>query len=139
MKQTIKRLKAEKGDEGFTLIELLIVIVILGILAAIVVFAVGGVTDKGKKAACKSDFKTFQVAIEASYAQSNPTAYPAQLADVVPGFMRQPDSGTLAGNTYVVTGGYTFTYTPTAVVGPPAIAAGTLAVTAPALGCGAVV
>ena len=39
--------KKRAGEGGFTLIELLIVIVILGILAAIVVFAVGGITDRG--------------------------------------------------------------------------------------------
>src|SRR5262245_3969613 len=32
-------------EKGFTLIELLVVIVILGILAAVVVFAVNGITD----------------------------------------------------------------------------------------------
>ena len=39
----------KKNDEGFTLIELLIVIVILGILATVVVFAVGGITDRGQR------------------------------------------------------------------------------------------
>ena len=34
-------------EEGFTLIELMIVIVILGVLAGIVIFAVGGITDRG--------------------------------------------------------------------------------------------
>lgn len=63
------RLDAQKNEGGFTLIELLIVIVILGVLAAIVVFAVGGITDKGDTAACKSDLKTTEVAAEAYYAQ----------------------------------------------------------------------
>src|SRR6187399_1993112 len=61
--------KKRAGESGFTLIELLIVIVILGILAAVVVFAVGGITDRGEEAACKSDLKTVEVAEEASYAQ----------------------------------------------------------------------
>jgi general secretion pathway protein G len=65
----------KKNDEGFTLIELLIVIVILGILAAVVVFAVGGITDKGTTSACKADKKTYEVAVEAYYAQEG--AYPA--------------------------------------------------------------
>ncbi|GGO85555.1 hypothetical protein GCM10011584_05790 [Nocardioides phosphati] len=63
------------NDDGFTLIELLIVIVILGILAAIVVFSVKGITDKGEKAACKSDVETLSVAEEAYYA-GNGTSIP---------------------------------------------------------------
>ncbi len=59
-----------KNEKGFTLIELLIVIIILGILAAVVVFAVGGITDKGVNAACKADFKSVEVAQEAKVAQS---------------------------------------------------------------------
>lgn len=67
------RLDAGRRDDGFTLIELLIVIVILGILAGIVVFAVGGITDRGNAAACKSDVKSVAVASEAYYAKN--TAY----------------------------------------------------------------
>lgn len=40
-----------KNDEGFTFVELLIVIVILGILATVTVFAVRGITEKGKTTA----------------------------------------------------------------------------------------
>lgn len=67
--------KARQEESGFTLIELLIVIVILGVLAGIVVFAVGGITDRGDVAACKSDLKTYEVASEAYYAKSKPSAY----------------------------------------------------------------
>ena len=74
-----ERLSKKRQEEGFTLIELLIVIVILGILAAVVVFAVGGISDRGKKSACKSDLKSVEVAVEAYYAKSTatPPAYPA--------------------------------------------------------------
>ena len=54
-----------KQDKGFTLVELLIVIVILGILATVTVFAVTGITNKGKTSACQSDLKTIQIAEEA--------------------------------------------------------------------------
>jgi len=69
--------EGRKNDAGFTLIELLIVIVILGILAAVVVFAVNGLSDRGKTAACQADKTTTQVAVEAFYAKN--TAYPATL------------------------------------------------------------
>jgi prepilin-type N-terminal cleavage/methylation domain-containing protein len=59
----------EKQDKGFTLVELLIVIVILGILATVTVFAVRGITDQGKASTCKADSKTLQTAYEAFQAQ----------------------------------------------------------------------
>ena len=62
-------IEVEEKDQGFTLVELLIVIVILGILATIVVFAVRGITDQGQQSSCKATAKTYEVAIEAYYAQ----------------------------------------------------------------------
>jgi general secretion pathway protein G len=59
------------GAKGFTLIELLVVIVILGILAAVVVFAVSGITDKGQKNACLTEARTVRTAQEAYYAQQS--------------------------------------------------------------------
>ena len=72
------RLDAGRQESGFTLIELLIVIVILGILAGIVVFAVGGITDRGDRASCKSDFASVEVGQEAHYAKLG--AYAANVA-----------------------------------------------------------
>jgi general secretion pathway protein G len=73
MQSTMGRLRQrreELGDQGgFTLIELLIVIVILGILAAIVVFAVQNLTGSSAQSACKSDYKTVETAVEAYNAQ----------------------------------------------------------------------
>jgi general secretion pathway protein G len=60
----------KRREEGFTLIELLIVIIILAILAAIVVFAVGTTSTNAKKAACDSDAKSVETAVEAYKAQT---------------------------------------------------------------------
>ncbi|MCU1497427.1 MAG: ral secretion pathway protein [Acidimicrobiales bacterium] len=75
------------GAKGFTLIELLVVIVILGILAAVVVFAVNGITDKGQTSACETDKKTLIIAVQAWNASPRvaPTAnpYPTTQANLV--------------------------------------------------------
>ncbi len=75
-------LAQRRGEEleleaGFTLIELLIVIVVLGILAATVIFALTGVTGQSAVAACNSDAKTYEVAV-AAY-KNAPATRPTQL------------------------------------------------------------
>ena len=57
------------ASSGFTLIELLIVIVVLGILAAIVVFSLTGVSGQSKQAACTTDAKSVEIAADAYQAQ----------------------------------------------------------------------
>jgi general secretion pathway protein G len=89
----------KKGDEeeGFTLIELLIVIVILGILAAIVVFAVGGTGKNAAAAACNADAKSLETALEAYKAQNGGTFPPSPAANTAtdPGWkaLVQPAAG----------------------------------------------
>ncbi|MGD9798164.1 MAG: type II secretion system protein, partial [Acidimicrobiia bacterium] len=51
MFSTVRR--ARQSEEGFSLIELLIVIVVLGILSAIVLFAGGNARTDSQISACK--------------------------------------------------------------------------------------
>jgi general secretion pathway protein G len=94
----------EKKDKGFTLVELLIVIVILGILATVTVFAVSGITEKGQTSACSADRKTLEVAVEAYFAQNN--AYPTDAnALVTAGLLRTaPSTHTVSGSTITAVG-----------------------------------
>jgi prepilin-type N-terminal cleavage/methylation domain-containing protein len=69
------------SEKGFTLIELLIVIVVLGILAAIVIFSLTGVTGQSNAAACNADGKSIEIAADA-YSAAN-GSYPAATGDVV--------------------------------------------------------
>src|SRR4051812_39902867 len=57
-------------EEGFTLIELLIVVIILGILAAVVLFGVGAFSDDAKLKACKTDLKNVATAEAAYFAKT---------------------------------------------------------------------
>ncbi|HEX9337141.1 MAG TPA: prepilin-type N-terminal cleavage/methylation domain-containing protein [Pseudonocardiaceae bacterium] len=97
----LQRLRAARASQsGFTLIELLIVIVILGVLAGIVVFAVSAFNNDGVAAACKSDVKNVEVASEAFYAKTG--GWAAKVDDLVPNYLKEkPNSNK-----------YTITYAP---------------------------
>ena len=59
-----------KKQTGFTIVELLIVIVVIGILAAITIVTYGGVQDRARDTRRISDIKSIQEAIELHYLQT---------------------------------------------------------------------
>ena len=98
--------RATAGDEGFTLIELLIVVVILGVLSGVVVFAVGAFNNDGVLAACKADKKSVEVAAEVSYAKSTaatPVHAPTILALVNAGYLKEEPNSPKYTINYAVT------------------------------------
>ena len=65
-RRSINVQRGRTGEEqGFTLIELLIVIMVLGVLAGIVIFALGGTTAQAAVAACNADAHTVETAVSA--------------------------------------------------------------------------
>jgi general secretion pathway protein G len=94
--------EAKENESGFTLIELLIVIVILGVLAAIVVFSVGGINDTSKASACKSDAKNVEIASEAYFAQKG--VYAADIPALVTAKLLREAPSTTNGYTVAYNG-----------------------------------
>ena len=119
-----RRNSSEASENGFTLIELLIVIVVLGILAAIVVFSLTGVSGQSKQAACTSDAKSVEIAADAyqaaksTFAPSVAALSPSYL-HTVPGTTNGYTIGLSSGTVTVTVGGATTNFNDTS--GCPAI------------------
>lgn len=62
-----------RNQKGFTLMELMIVIVIIGVLAAIGVPAYSGYVERANKAVCKSNRRSIETAVQL-YKMDYPTA-----------------------------------------------------------------
>ncbi len=65
-----KQQKRNSSSKGFTIVELLIVVVVIGILAAIVTVAYTGITERANAAAVADGFKKFEKAMRL-YVTSN--------------------------------------------------------------------
>lgn len=95
MNTHIDTVESTERDKGFTLVELLIVIVILGILATVTVFAVRGITDRGDQSACEAEVQTVTAAAQAYYAQNG--SYPGDVAELVSAGFLAKDAGYVTG------------------------------------------
>jgi prepilin-type N-terminal cleavage/methylation domain-containing protein len=86
----------KREEEGFTLIELLIVVIILGVLAAIVVFAVGNARKDSVQSSCKTSLKSVELSAEAVNTKggSYPTAQTDMTTPAKGGLLKSwPDGG----------------------------------------------
>ena len=78
----LKEIKKMKADKGFTIVELLIVIVVIGILAAIVIVAYQGVTARANTSKAQTNAVSLQKKAEAYNADTagGNGVYPATAA-----------------------------------------------------------
>jgi type II secretion system protein G len=116
----MKRFTKREGQKGFTLIELLIVIIIIGILAAIAIPMFLSQRNKAKDAGVKEGIHSIQIGVQ-SYAVDN-TTYPQPAAGIVaalsPGYVDIWPNNQFSGNPMIYSAGASegdFAYTVTAV------------------------
>ncbi|HXG43569.1 MAG TPA: prepilin-type N-terminal cleavage/methylation domain-containing protein [Gemmatimonadales bacterium] len=109
--------------KGFTLIELLIVVVIIGILAAIAIPKFANTKEKAILASMKSDLRNLVTAQEAFFSDNNCYANGAAAAQAngCPGTVAfVPSQGNQLGAfTNVTAGGWAVTITNPAITGTP--------------------
>jgi prepilin-type N-terminal cleavage/methylation domain-containing protein len=93
---SLNNIKAKQAQRGFTIVELLIVIVVIGILAAITLVSYNGITTRANAASAKAASATFQKKAELYQADGTTGKYPLLIADL---------TGAAATASYAMTAG----------------------------------
>src|ERR1700757_501392 len=78
---SLKNIKKMKDEQGFTIVELLIVIVVIGILAAIVIIAYQGITQRANATKAQTNAAQVQKIAEAYSAGPGNGTYPTAQAN----------------------------------------------------------
>jgi type IV pilus assembly protein PilA len=92
----------DRKEQGFTLIELLIAIVVVGILTAVAIVGIAGLTNNGQKSACAATKDAVKASQAVYYSNKNGT-YPTTFKDV----LGTADGGTASPAMLELSGGTT--------------------------------
>lgn len=109
----LSNIKTNKKDRGFTIVELLVVIVVIGILAAITLVSYAGITNRANGAKAQANVSSIQGVAEAIYADNG--RYPGTIAEFnsMTSVARIPSSiilGTAAVTSALGTTNFTWTW-----------------------------
>jgi prepilin-type N-terminal cleavage/methylation domain-containing protein len=81
----------KRKEKGFTLIELLVAIVVVGILTAIGVVGIAGLTNKGTKSVCAATQDAIAAAQSVHFANTSPSVFPANFDVMINPAVGQPE------------------------------------------------
>ncbi len=78
----IHNIKNRQADSGFTIVELLVVIVVIGILAAITIVSYAGITSRANKSSAQAAANSIQKKAEVYNTDGPTNNFPVLLADL---------------------------------------------------------
>lgn len=101
MLELLRTLRKRVGNEkGFTLVEILIVLVVIGILAAMAIPSLATVTRNAKIQTCKANLRTIAAVAEVYFLDHDNT-YPESMDDLVGGgYLKKAVTCPLNGGEY---------------------------------------